>query len=141
MNWHWRTMDAPGHDLHSIPMFLDTLWREDGPYHSNANKIMAETTTATGRAPAFRVRPTRWRHAGRVSRPLSVAQSRSKNCGDSSGTEIKMNWPVIRNTINANFPSQTNQGETDSVRALFLLCALPIGRDYPPIRTSWYYEV
>ncbi len=42
MNWHWRTMDAPRHDLHSFPMFLDTLWRECSPYHSIANKIMAE---------------------------------------------------------------------------------------------------
>jgi hypothetical protein len=35
-------MDAPGHDLHTIPMFLDTMWRGGGPYHSNAKKIMAE---------------------------------------------------------------------------------------------------
>ena len=42
MNLHWRTMYESGHDLLSIPMFLDTLWRECGPYHSIANKIKAE---------------------------------------------------------------------------------------------------
>ena len=40
MKWHWRTMNPSGHDLHNIPMFMDTMWRGGGPYHENANKIM-----------------------------------------------------------------------------------------------------
>ena len=39
MNWHWRTMDPSGHDLHKIPMFLDTMWRGGGPYHGGSAKI------------------------------------------------------------------------------------------------------
>ena len=33
-DWHWRTMDATGHDLHQIPMFMDMMWRGGGPMRS-----------------------------------------------------------------------------------------------------------
>ena len=32
-------MDPSGHDLHKIPMFLDTMWRGGGPYHGGSAKI------------------------------------------------------------------------------------------------------
>ena len=39
MNWHWRTMDPSGHDLHNISMFTDTMWRGGVPYHGCSAKI------------------------------------------------------------------------------------------------------
>ena len=33
-DWHWRTMNPVGHDLHQIPMFMDMMWRGGGPMKS-----------------------------------------------------------------------------------------------------------
>jgi len=33
-DWHWRTMNPVGHDLHQIPMFTDMMWRGGGPMKS-----------------------------------------------------------------------------------------------------------
>ncbi len=38
-DWHWKTINPSGHDLHNIPMFMDMMWRGGGPHHASANKF------------------------------------------------------------------------------------------------------
>ena len=33
-DWHWRTINPSGHDLHNIPMFMDMMWRGGGPFRA-----------------------------------------------------------------------------------------------------------
>jgi prepilin-type N-terminal cleavage/methylation domain-containing protein len=33
-DWHWKTINPSGHDLHNIPMFMDMMWRGGGPFRS-----------------------------------------------------------------------------------------------------------
>ena len=39
-DWHWRTINPSGHDLHNIPMFMDMMWRGGGPHHGASNRFM-----------------------------------------------------------------------------------------------------
>jgi prepilin-type N-terminal cleavage/methylation domain-containing protein len=102
MKWHWRTMNPSGHDLHNIPMFMDTMWRGGGPYHGNANKIMPGNYNGDWQGAGKEMMHFAFdRHAGGIQgvfmdhsvRHVPIKRLWRLKWHREFDTSVKMNWP------------------------------------------------
>ena len=100
--WHWRKIDPSGYDLNNIPMFMDTMWRGGGPYHGNANKIMAGTYNGDWQGAGKEMMHFAFdRHNGGIQgvfmdhsvRHVPIKRLWRLKWHREFDTSVKMNWP------------------------------------------------
>ena len=101
-DWHWRTINPSGHDLHNIPMFMDMMWRGGGPHHGGANRFMPGNYNGDWQGAGHEMKHFAFdRHAGGIqgvfmdhsARHVPIKQLWRLKWHRTFDTSRKMTWP------------------------------------------------
>ncbi|HJN88822.1 MAG TPA: prepilin-type N-terminal cleavage/methylation domain-containing protein [Verrucomicrobiota bacterium] len=101
-DWHWRTINPSGHDLHNIPMFMDMMWRGGGPHHGASNRFTPGNYNGDWQGAGHEMKHFAFdRHAGGIqgvfmdhsARHVPIKQLWRLKWHRTFDTSRKMTWP------------------------------------------------